>query len=156
MLKIKIISPGITKEQGYKLLQKKFQTMLSPYAQIEWLIAKDFPRQKNQTIEAVRDLEGEELIKALKDAGPLWVLDEKGEQITSPQLAQKLQNIEDGGEILTIIIGGTFGLSEKVKQKATFLWALSKLTLTHEMARCLVLEQIYRGITISKGKNYHY
>lgn len=156
MIKIKIIAAGQTKEQAYKLLLEKFQTMLLPYAQISWLFTKDFGKQKNQSTQKVRELESAEMQKALGNSSPVWILDEHGSQLESPQLAERLQKVEDSGETLTIIIGGTFGLSDELKKKADFLWSLSKLTLTHEMVRCVLLEQIYRATTINKGKNYHY
>ncbi len=156
MIKLRIITPGHTKDAGYKILQEKFSTMLSPYAQIIWLNTKEFSKQKNQSVEAVRELESAEMQKALGDDKPIWILDERGEQVESVELSQKIQKIEDSGQTLTIVIGGTFGLAPEIKKKADFLWSLSKLTLTHEMARTIVLEQIYRAITIKKGKSYHY
>lgn len=156
MIKIKIIAAGQTKEKAYKILEEKFQTMLLPYAQIMWVFTKDFGKHKNQSTKRIREQESAEMEKALEDAGIVWILDERGEQVESPQLAAKMKQLEDSGQTVTIVIGGTFGLSEKIKKRADFLWSLSKLTLTHEMVRSLLLEQIYRGVTINIGKSYHY
>ena len=85
------------------------------------------------------------------------VLDERGEQLTSRALAGKISAWEQSGTVkgIAILIGGAGGHSEELRRSADWLWSLSKLTLQHEMALVLVLEQVYRACTIKAGTPYH-
>lgn len=85
------------------------------------------------------------------------VLDERGEQVTSRALASKISNWEQTGSVkgVAIVIGGADGHTEELRRSAGWLWSLSRLTLQHEMALLLVLEQLYRAYTIKAGTPYH-
>ena len=85
------------------------------------------------------------------------VLDERGEQVTSRALATKISNWEQTGSVkgVAVIIGGADGHTEEMRSSAGWLWSLSRLTLQHEMALLLVLEQLYRAYTIKAGTPYH-
>ena len=84
------------------------------------------------------------------------VLDETGEHITSRQLAKKLTQWElRSGRDFALLVGGANGLSDAVRQSAVWLWSLSKLTLQHELALLIALEQLYRAYTIKAGMPYH-
>ena len=84
------------------------------------------------------------------------VLDEKGKEFTSIEFSKMLGEVTDKGQNIVFIIGGAYGLSENLKKSANVLMALSKMTFTHQMVRLFLLEQIYRGFCILKGKEYHY
>jgi len=90
--------------------------------------------------------------RILKQADVFYLLDEKGKQYTSVEFARFLQENEQ----VEFVLGGAFGVSDEVRQKSKGSIALSKMTLTHEMARLLFLEQLYRAFTILKGKEYHH
>lgn len=156
MLNITIICPGHTKEEAFKLLEAKFTKHLINYATVDWLIVKESRQEKNQPVEVAREAEGAEILKRIPKNCVNIVLDERGKELRSEQFAEMLQSFEAEGKRICFIIGGTFGLSEEVKSQAHHLLALSKMTLTHEMTRSLLLEQVYRGISICKGKKYHY
>ena len=85
------------------------------------------------------------------------VLDERGEQVTSRALAGRLSAWEQSGTVkgVAVLIGGADGHTEELRSSADWLWSLSKLTLQHEMALLLVLEQLYRAYTIKAGTPYH-
>jgi 23S rRNA (pseudouridine1915-N3)-methyltransferase len=85
------------------------------------------------------------------------VLDERGEQVTSRALAGRLSSWEQSGTVkgVAVLIGGADGHTEELRGSADWLWSLSKLTLQHEMALLLVLEQLYRAYTIKAGTPYH-
>jgi len=84
-------------------------------------------------------------------------LDERGKEFTSHEFAEFLNRLlERGTREIAFVIGGAMGLDETVTQKADTVLALSRWTLTHEMARLVLLEQLYRAFTIIKGKTYHY
>ena len=82
-------------------------------------------------------------------------LDERGLEITTLQLADKLTQWQLAGRDVALIIGGADGLHASVKQKADWLWALSKLTLPHAMVRVILAEQLYRAHTVISNHPYH-
>jgi 23S rRNA (pseudouridine1915-N3)-methyltransferase len=86
----------------------------------------------------------------------IWVLDREGKELDSPSLAAKLSDLERSGKRrLTLIIGGPGGLAPAVVKRADFRWSLSPLTFLHEMARLIVLEQLYRAVKINRNEPYH-
>ena len=100
----------------------------------------------------------EEADALLGEVGPrdvLVVLDERGQQLTSQELARWLGKQLETGKGLVFVIGGDEGLSERVREKAALVWSLSKLTFPHRLARVVVLEQLYRAFAILKGLPYH-
>jgi 23S rRNA (pseudouridine1915-N3)-methyltransferase len=104
----------------------------------------------------VREREGRRILEKIPAGSFVVVLDERGRSLSSEQLAGLLeQHMLQGTPQWTLIIGGAWGLSEQVRQRADLLLSLSKLTLTHQMARVLLLEQLYRGFTIVRNEPYH-
>ena len=84
------------------------------------------------------------------------LLDERGENISSPMLSQRLETAFLAGKHILIIIGGPYGVPEEIREKADFVWSLSKLVFPHELVRVLLAEQIYRAQEISRGSKYHH
>ena len=84
------------------------------------------------------------------------ILDERGENITSPKLAEKLNTSLTTGKNLIIVIGGAFGIRESARQKADFLWSLSNLVFPHLLVRLILTEQIYRAYSIINHSKYHH
>ena len=86
----------------------------------------------------------------------LWVLDPRGVELASEELAARLKSLMDRGESgIALVIGGADGLPEEQVRAADFRWSLGKATLPHRLARIVVLEQIYRALTILRGQPYH-
>ncbi len=100
--------------------------------------------------------EGELICKSLKDDDYVMVLDEKGRELESTKFSAEIQKAFDSNKKRVVwVVGGAFGLSDEVKHRANMTLSLSKLTLNHLVAQTLLLEQIYRGLTILKGIPYH-
>jgi 23S rRNA (pseudouridine1915-N3)-methyltransferase len=100
--------------------------------------------------------EGEAILRRVADGAVFWALDQTGKTITSHELARKLKSVEQAGSHkLVLAIGGANGLSHAVRTRADFIWSLSELTFLHEMARLIVLEQLYRAAKINRGEPYH-
>jgi 23S rRNA (pseudouridine1915-N3)-methyltransferase len=109
---------------------------------------------------SARDKEAEALLGAhtrssARGRAELWALDEKGEEMTSPQLAERIRKLRDGATDLHLAIGGDEGLGASVLSAARFRWSLSRLTLPHRLARVVALEQLYRSFEILRGTPYH-
>ena len=85
------------------------------------------------------------------------LLDLKGKEISSPQLAEKMEQwMVEGISHLTFVIGGPFGYTDALRKRADFRWSFSPLTFTHQMIRVLLLEQIYRAFKIMRKEKYHH
>ncbi len=97
--------------------------------------------------------EGESILSAKK--GRLWVLDVKGKMISTEQLSHRLQSAMSEGEDVSIVIGGADGVSDEVLFAADFVWSLSDLTLPHPLVRVVLIEQLYRAMSILHNHPYH-
>ncbi len=96
------------------------------------------------------------LLSARKQPGALWALDETGDALTSQKFAAEIGALRDRGEALTILLGGSYGLSDAVRSAARRVISLSAMTLPHELCRIVFLEQLYRAQEILKGSGYHH
>ncbi|HEY3676529.1 MAG TPA: 23S rRNA (pseudouridine(1915)-N(3))-methyltransferase RlmH [Candidatus Tumulicola sp.] len=105
---------------------------------------------------AMRD-EAERILRHLRPDDRVWLLDRGGLELSSPQLASRLEGVaRDGTQRLTLVIAGTYGAAPPLIERANFSWSLSPLTFLHEWARMLVLEQLYRAAKIARDEPYHH
>ncbi len=103
------------------------------------------------------DEECEKILSLAPKDSWLCVLDVSGEELTSENFAKKIAALTlDGVSNLTFAIGGAFGLNEKIRRAASFRLSLSRMTFTHQMARLILLEQIYRAFKINRNEPYHW
>ena len=106
--------------------------------------------------------EEEKLMRKLEDwpfdkaSGYVICCDERGENISSGEYSAKLTGVLENGRNVVILIGGAYGFSETVREKADFVWSFSKLVFPHQLFRCMVVEQIYRASQIAMGRPYHH
>lgn len=101
-------------------------------------------------------VEAKRILDRVDDESLLWALDASGRQLSSVALAAKIDAAQRSGKRrLALVIGGDRGLGEAVRVRADFVWSLSQLTFLHEMARFIVLEQLYRAVKINRGEPYH-
>jgi 23S rRNA (pseudouridine1915-N3)-methyltransferase len=141
---IKIIVVGKLKDRALRVRCEDFATWLKPYAKIEERVLPDSDVTR----------EGVAIIKELeRDRGAaLLVLSEEGREYSSVAFAELLGSFD---RKMIFVIGGPYGLAAPVKARADLLWSLSKLTFTHEIARLLLYEQLYRAVNICHGRAYH-
>ena len=100
-------------------------------------------------------VEGERVLKQVKPAERVVMLDERGKALSSTAFAAELQGWLTDGRDLAFVIGGADGLSEECLKRAEFRWSLSSMTLPHGLARVLAVEQLYRAWTLTQGHPYH-
>ncbi len=144
-MRIKIIQVGKTKHGYIDSGIDEFMKRLKPFANVEIV---DIKPEKSINDDATK------ILKAIKD-GPIVLLDEKGREFNSQEFARFLQRHKDSGETINFIIGGAYGISSILKEKADHMISLSKMTFTHQMIRLFLIEQIYRGVCIFLGREYH-
>ncbi len=159
-MKIQLIWIGKTKanfiKQGIDFYAKKLRHFTSLEIKEVKEMAKGACVQPSQQA-LIKKKEGEKLQLACKQSSFIVCLDEKGNTFTSIQFAKWLNTLEDRGtRNLAFIIGGPFGLDEKVIQNSHYRLSLSPMTFTHDMTRLILLEQLYRAYTIIRNIPYHY
>jgi 23S rRNA (pseudouridine1915-N3)-methyltransferase len=156
-MKLSIICMGKTKEGFIQTGIEKYLRYLRPYVDAQIKELKEEKMRDLKDAPAVRKREAEKIFKAVPAGAYLVTLDERGEEFTSHEFAAYLNNtFESGVREMAFILGGAMGLDEQVTTRSHKSVALSRWTLTHEMARLVLLEQLYRAFTIIKGKTYHY
>lgn len=101
-----------------------------------------------------RQNESEKLLSHIKHNDFLILLDERGKNLTSIEFSQLI--INNSAQHIVIVIGGAYGVDETVRQRANFIWSLSKLVFPHQLARLILAEQLYRAQEIAKGSHYHH
>lgn len=155
-MKIKIICLGKTKQKFIEEGIKEYQKRLTKYIKLDWQILPDVKLTGSKTIEIVKDQEAAILEKKLPVSSILIVLDENGKEFSSEKFAKYIENKLHFGKDIVFVIGGVYGLSNKIIKKADLVLSFSRFTFTHQMIRFLLIEQLYRLFTIIKGKKYHY
>lgn len=116
--------------------------------------AEKIDRKSNEQL--IRNRECDRILKLVGDARPLVVWDERGRQLNSPGLARFIAKLETAGTAkLWMVVGGPLGLTSQLRQRADHALSLSLMTFPHDLARLLVVEQIYRAFTILRGEPYH-
>lgn len=153
---IKIITVGKLKEKYWESAEAEYLKRLSPYAKITFVELAEESFKPSDPTEMIQKKEAEKIIKTLEDDSFVIVLHERGKEKTSVEFANFLEQKTSGGTHLTFIVGGPTGLHESILKKADLQLSLSKLTFPHQMVRTILLEQLYRAVTIMKGKVYHY
>lgn len=123
-------------------------------ASVEIVEIKPDKRASGKNSEIVQEAEAKRILEA---AGRdyLVVLDERGQEVTTTQLAERMQGWLGNGRDVALVIGGADGLHPTLKQKADWLWSLSKLTLPHGMVRVVLVEQLYRAWSVINHHPYH-
>ena len=147
----KVVSEWISKGIGI------FESRIAHYIKYSSLTIPDIKNSKSLSIENIKEEEGKAILAHINSSDFIVLMDEKGKEFTSREFASWNQKkMNSGIKRLVIIIGGPYGFSQTLYSKANSLIALSKMTLTHEMARLILTEQLYRAMTILKGEQYHH
>jgi 23S rRNA (pseudouridine1915-N3)-methyltransferase len=156
-VKISIICMGRTRERFIQDGIEKYLRYLKPYAPTELNVLREEKVEDLRDAPRIRKLEAAKIKKAISPNAYVVALDERGREFTSHEFAAFMDKaLEKGTREMSFVLGGAMGLDESVTGKADTVLALSRWTLTHEMARLVLLEQLYRAFTIIKGKTYHY
>lgn len=159
MLKVKIIAVGKIKEKFYTDACNEYIKRLGAFcsvsvAEIQEYKCSDTPSAAE--IQTVLKKEGERILDAIPGGAFVIPMCIEGKELSSTELAQKIDAVSiDGVSTICFIIGGSFGLDDKVKEKGKLRLSMSKMTFPHMLARVMLLEQIYRAFSINKGTKYH-
>lgn len=150
-MRIRFIWPGKTKDERLRSLIDEYLKRLSRFARCEIVEIKEV----RVADAAAAKKESQRILEAISDSTLAVLLDLNGRDWSSHDLAGQVQRWEnDSVKEIAIVIGGPGGVSAEVEKRADVKWRLSRLTLTHEMARVLVVEQLYRAYAINRGLPY--
>ncbi len=156
-MRLSVIYIGKTRERFVRDGIEKYSGYLKHYADIEIRELKEEKIHDLKDAPLIRKKEAEKILKSFPENAFLVALDERGQEFTSHEFAEFMNNtLESGVRDMVFVIGGAMGLEESVTRRENRTIAISRWTLTHEMARLVLLEQLYRAFTIIKGKTYHY
>ena len=156
MLKLKFIVVDKTRAPFLKDGEDFYLDRIKRYAPTEWIEVRPTRLIKGISDEEVKRAEGQAISQKVNTGDFLVTLDKSGRQYDSEGLAEWLKRLStDVRGSVVFTIGGPVGLSSEIIQKAGSVMSLSKMTFTHEMSRIVLLEQIYRALTIIKGEKYH-
>lgn len=156
-MKIKLLSIGKTDNKQLIKLIDEYQNRLKHYIKFDMEIIPDIKNIKKISIIQQKKREGELILSKLKNTDQMILLDDKGKDFTSIQFSKYLQKkMNSGIKQLVLVVGGPYGFSEAVYEKAIDKVSLSKMTFSHQMVRLFIVEQLYRGYTILKNEPYHH
>jgi 23S rRNA (pseudouridine1915-N3)-methyltransferase len=156
-MNIKLIAIGKTDNKNLQSLMDEYQKRLSFYVKFDLEIIPDIKNAKNLSEAQQKEKEGELILGKLSPTDYLILLDENGKSFGSVEFANELQKKMNAGiKTLVYVIGGPYGFSEAVYQKAQQKISLSKMTFSHQMVRLFFIEQVYRGFTILRNEPYHH
>ena len=158
-MNIQVICIGKLKEKYWTDAVNEYMKRLSRFASVEIVELKEvrLPDKAGPAEEEkVKIEEGREILKSIKDGTYVITLEIQGKQLSSEELASKIENLGlEGRSDVAFVIGGSLGLSAEVSKRADFKLSFSKMTFPHQMMRVVLLEQIYRSFKIIRHEAYH-
>ena len=159
MLQVKLICVGKLREKFYIEAFEEYRKRLGGYCRVD---CADIPEQRlpenpsDAQVKAALEREGAEILKAIPADAYVTALCVEGKQVPSEAMAELIAGRENSGKPkLCFVIGGSFGLSDGVKNRADLRLSMSKMTFPHHLARVMLAEQLYRGFKIKEGSRYH-
>lgn len=156
-MKIKLLCVGKTVSSYLKEGENEYLKRLGHYSKVEKIEIPELKNARKLSREQIKTEEGKLILSKIDAGEQLILLDENGKQFSSTDFANYVQKrFNQGGKGITFVVGGAYGFSDEVYQKAIGNISLSPMTFSHQMVRVFFLEQLYRAHTILKGEPYHH
>lgn len=156
-MKITLISIGKTDNKQLQILIDDYIKRLGFYVSFNFVVIPDIKKAKNLSEVQQKKAEGLEIEKRISPSDSVVLLDENGKSFNSIGFSKFLQkNMNSGLKNLVLVIGGPYGFSNEMYQRANGKVSLSEMTFSHQMVRLFLIEQLYRGFTILKNEPYHH
>lgn len=155
-MRITLLVVGKTTDPRLQSLIEDYQQRLKHYIPFEFVVVPDIKNAKTLSQEQLKSAEGQAILSFLTPAMDVLLLDEHGRELRSIEYADFLQKKMGSGRDLTLVIGGAYGFSKEVYNRANGKISLSQMTFSHQMIRLMAIEQIYRAMTILRGEPYHH
>lgn len=156
-MKVTLLTVGKTNDLSFKNAISEYQKRLKFYISFEIEEIPSLKNTKNLTEDKQKEKEGELILKYLQAEDEVILLDDKGDEFTSKQFATYIEKKASSGlKQLYFVVGGPYGFSQEVYQRANGKVSLSRMTFSHQMVRLVFTEQLYRAMTIIRGEPYHH
>lgn len=156
-MKIILITVGKTDQQWLSDGIRQYTERLSHFCQFEFQVIPDIRNTRSMEASVQKEREGEQILKLLQPSDDVHLLDDKGLEMTSPQMAQWLEKrMSQSTKRLVFIIGGPYGFSPDVYNRVPGRLSLSRMTFSHQMVRLIFVEQLYRAFAILNNLPYHH
>lgn len=159
MIKVNIIAVGKLKEKYLRDACEEYLKRLKAFAKVSIFEINEYRASDNPSkseIDTVKEKEGKAIISKIPKGSYVFSMCIEGKQLSSEELSEKMNDVAlNSSSELTFIIGGSFGLSDEVKALSDFRLSFGKITLPHQLMRVVLLEQIYRALSISNNSKYH-
>lgn len=155
-MKTELILVGKTTDSHIAALTADYVDRIGHYLPFNVTILPSIRSRSSLSFEQQRQAEGEQILANVDKSDTLVLFDEHGKELTSMQLATWLEHKQMTAKRLLMVVGGPYGFSQQVYQRANEQLSLSRLTFSHQMVRLFVAEQIYRACTIIHGESYHH
>ena len=156
-MKIALLTMGKTDVPWVRQGLDIYISRLKHYVQFSLVEIPELKNVSALTKEQIKNKEGEEILRLIKNSDDLILLDEKGKKFSSVLFSQYLQKkMATSSKDVVFVIGGAYGFSNEVHKRADFKISLSEMTFSHQMVRTIFVEQLYRAFTIMKGEPYHH
>ena len=152
---IRLIAVGDRQPSWVDTAFKNYSQRLPQQWQFRLELIATAPRTRNTDAKTAKIAEGQKVLAKIKAPECVVVLDERGKEFSSQELAARLDDWQSDGRDLVFVIGGPDGLSEECMDRADLRWSLSRLTLPHGLARVMFAEQLYRAWSLTTGHPYH-
>ena len=153
-----LVCMGRLKEKYWRDAATEYEKRLSRFGKWETIELPDLPEPANSSPaieEQIKKKEGEAILARIRDGDIVVCLCIDGRQMDSVQLSRKLTELIDTGRRVVFVIGGSLGLSADVVRRAQLKLSFSPMTFPHQLARVMLLEQVYRAMKIGAGERYH-
>jgi 23S rRNA (pseudouridine1915-N3)-methyltransferase len=156
-MKFQFINIGKPHDENLKSAIDDFTKRINNYYKTEWIIIPPIKNAASLSTSVLKENEAQAILSKINADDFLVLLDESGKQLTSVELANFIsQKATQSTRSLIFLIGGAFGVSDEIKQRANFTWSLSKLVFPHMLVRLILAEQVYRACTILRNEKYHH
>jgi len=156
-MKINLILVGKTNSKTYESIIDDYSERVKYYTPFDVTVIPELKNTKSLSQDQQKTLEGEQILRQLQDSDYVVLLDEHGQELRSIEFATWIGKKQQAvSRRLVFIIGGPYGFSPAIYQRANEKLSLSKMTFSHQMVRMIFIEQLYRAFTILKGEQYHH
>ena len=155
-MKITLLVVGKTTDTHIELLIQEYQKRLAHYIPFNIQVIPELKNTKALTPEQQKQTEGELILRTINSSTDLVLLDEHGKEFRSIEFADYVQKKMSSGRVVVFVVGGPYGFSQAVYERANGKISLSKMTFSHQMVRLFFVEQLYRAMTILRGEPYHH
>ena len=154
MKSLDFVFVGAARNPAYKNLEAFYHERITHYVKVSNIVLIKDSVASDLALKQKQD--SQNILEQLTDKDVVVVCDERGKACTSPEFAKKIENFCARGPRVVFVVGGAYGMSDALRARADFTLRLTDFVLPHELARVVLLEQVYRGFSILKGERYHH